>query len=100
MKPYISIVIEHQTAELSTAPNVHRNLREVTAQLAALPHPGGEAILVSAQPAIDPPKGIRCLLCPGKSYYSLKNAGMANAFGDIIIFTDAVALDQAISREF
>lgn len=89
MKPLVSVVIEHQTAELSTAPHVIRNLREVTAQLAALPAPGGEVILVSAHPVIDPPAGVRCLLYPGQSYYSLKNAGMREARAEIVIFTDA-----------
>jgi len=89
-KLLVSVVIENQTADLSSESHVMRNLEEALRQVKALPAPGGEVIMVSGKPfdtAV--PEGVRCVVLPGKSYYVLKNAGMGEARGEVVIFTDA-----------
>jgi hypothetical protein len=85
----VSVVIENQTAILSSEPRVAENVREACRQVAELPAPGGEVLMVSSTSVEDLPEGVRCVVLPGKAYYGLKNAGMREARGGIVIFTDA-----------
>jgi len=85
-KLLVSVVIENQTADLSSESHVMRNLEEALRQVKALPAPGGEVIMVSGKPfdtAV--PEGVRYVVLPGKSYYVLKNAGMGEARGEVVI---------------
>jgi hypothetical protein len=62
----VSVVIENQTAILSSEPRVAENVREACRQVAELPAPGGEVLMVSSTSVEDLPEGVRCVVLRGR----------------------------------
>jgi glycosyltransferase involved in cell wall biosynthesis len=85
----LSVVVECQTAGLTREAAATANLEEILRQVAALPSPGGEVLLVSGEAWRTRPEGVRNVVAKGLSYYALKNAGAEYARGDVVVFLDA-----------
>lgn len=86
--PLLSVVVECQTAGLATEVSIAENLDEIVRQVAKLPAPGGEVLLVSGEHWRGRSIGVRVIVAKGSSYYALKNIGAHYARGDVIVFLD------------